>query len=513
MTRQSRLSGRREQFMRVAGLAAGAVGALCLVMAASAAPRLAAPDPGAAGPAATGTDAADAAGTAAAGSGTTDAAAALAGVVVRPGAVRVGQARAAQAGPPSTADCQKEYKVACYGPAQVQQAYHLGPLYAQKVTGKGTTIVIIDSYGSPTIKNDLTVFDRAYKLAAPPKFQVIQPVGKVPAYDPANSDMVGWAAETTLDVEWAHAVAPGANILLVETPVAETEGVHGFPQIVAAEKYVLQHHLGTVISQSFGATEATFANAKAVQALRGAYGLAYADHVTVLAASGDSGVANLGLDQTTYYSFPVASWPASDPLVTGVGGTELHFSAKGTPQAQTAWNDTTSAAANELTAGDAGPNPLASGGGLSMFFARPAYQQGVPKVVGGKRGLPDVSMSASCSGSVTTYGTFGGAPAGWTLTCGTSEATPLFAGIVALADQVAGHSLGLVNPALYQLAAQHAAGIVPITSGNNTVSFVQGGRKQTVTGYSAHAGYNLDTGVGTINAQYFVPELARLGEK
>src|SRR5438309_2083850 len=83
------------------------------------------------------------------------------------------------------------------------------------------------------------------------------------------------------------AAAPGASILLVETPVAETEGTHGFPQIVAAEQYVLKHHLGNVISQSFGATEATFASAKAVQALRGAYQLASTDHVTVLAASGD----------------------------------------------------------------------------------------------------------------------------------------------------------------------------------------------------------------------------------
>ena len=129
------------------------------------------------------------------------------------------------------------------------------------MTGKGVTIVIVDSYGSPTIRGDLAVFDRAYHLPAPPSLRIIQPAGKVPGYDPANSDMVGWAGETTLDVEWAHAVAPGANILLVETPVSETEGVHGFPQIVAAEQYVLKHHLGDVISQSFGATEPTFPSA------------------------------------------------------------------------------------------------------------------------------------------------------------------------------------------------------------------------------------------------------------
>ena len=270
----------------------------------------------------------------------------LAAVAVRPGVIHVGRA---QAGPLTTGDCQQLYQVACYGPAQVRRAYDLPALYAQGVTGHGATIVIVDSYGSPTIRHDLAVFDRAYRLPAPPAFQVIQPAGRVPAYDPASSDMVGWAGETTLDVEWAHVIAPGAKILLVETPVSETEGVHGFPQIITAEEYVIKHHLGDVISQSFSATEETFPTPAAVQALRGAYQLADRDHVTVLAASGDSGAADLGRDETTYYAFRVTSWPDSDPLVTGVGGTQLHFTAQGTPAAPTVWNDTYNPAANEFT--------------------------------------------------------------------------------------------------------------------------------------------------------------------
>ncbi len=435
---------------------------------------------------------------------------AAAGVIVRPGVIHAGQTRDASAGPFTAADCEKAYQVACYGPAQIRQAYDLPALYAGGVTGRGATIVIVDSYGSPTIRNDLAVFDRAYQIPAPPQFQIIQPAGRVPAYDPANSDMVGWAGETTLDVEWAHAVAPGANILLVETPVSETEGVHGFPQIVMAEQYVLSHYHVDVISQSFSATEETFPSPASVQALRGAYQAAYQDHVTVLAASGDSGAADVGPDETTYYSFRVTSWPDSDPLVTGVGGTQLHFTAQGTPAAPTVWNDTYNRDANEFADGNPGPNPLASGGGTSIFFTRPSYQDGVADVVHGSRGVPDISMSAACSGSVNTYDSFGGAPAGWTPTCGTSEATPLFAGIVALADQVAGHPLGLINPALYQLAARHAPGIVDVTSGNNTVSFTQNGRQQTVTGFSAGPGYDLATGVGTVDARYFVPELAAL---
>jgi subtilase family serine protease len=438
-------------------------------------------------------------------SGSVPGGASLADVAVRPGLQHVGHV---QPSPPTTASCRRDYKVACYQPAQIQQAYHLPGLYAQGITGRGTTIVIVDSFGSPTITSDLAAFDQAFGLPAPPSFRIIAPAGRVPAYDPNNSDMVGWAGETTLDVEYAHVVAPGASLLLVETPVPETEGVKGFPQIVAAETYVLKHHLGDVISQSFSATERTFPSPAAVKQLRGAYQLAARDGVTVLAASGDSGAADVKLDASTYYLSPQTSWPDSDPLVTGVGGTQLHFGANGAPAAPTAWNDTYDVAAEGFAAGGTGPSPLSTGGGRSVLFSRPGFQDGVRGVVGNRRGVPDVSMSAACDGSVVTYATFGGAPPGWSPSCGTSEATPLFAGIVALADQVAGHRLGLVNPALYRLAAAHAPGITDVTEGNSTVSFTQGGRRYTVRGFAATRGYDLTSGVGTVNAALFVPELA-----
>jgi subtilase family serine protease len=106
------------------------------------------------------------------------------------------------------------------------------------------------------------------------------------------------------------------------------------------------------------------------------------------------------------------------------------------------------------------------------------------------------------------YQSFAGQPAGWYPTCGTSEATPEFAGIVALADQVAGHPIGLINPALYRLSAMRAPGIADVTSGGNTVSFRQGGKYHTVRGFRARPGYDLASGVGTVNAPFFVPELA-----
>jgi subtilase family serine protease len=406
-------------------------------------------------------------------------------------------------GPFTYAECEQTYGIACYVPSQIRAAYNLPAVYARGVTGKGTTIVIVDSFGSPTIRADLAVFDKQFGIQAPPSFKIITPVGTF-KYNAGDS---GWAGETTLDVEYAHALAPGANILLVETPVSETEGVTGFPQIVKAEEYVVNHNLGDVISQSFSATEQTFAGGLGQinrYHLRDAYEDAYRHHVTVLAASGDDGATDVELNGTTYYTHPVTSWPDSDPLVTAVGGTQLILS--GGKYSSVAWNDTT----NSSATGSAQPTPNASGGGKSVFFTRPSYQNGVASVVGDRRGVPDISMSGACSGPVNVYSTYAGTPAGWSLICGTSEATPEFAAIVALADQlVPTHKLGLINPRLYALSAAHAPGIVDVTSGNNTVSFYQGGKYYTVKGFSARRGYSLVTGVGTINALSFVYELAK----
>src|SRR5207245_4747141 len=95
-----------------------------------------------------------------------------------------------------------------------------------------STLGLVVSYGSPTIRQDLAQFDSDFGLPAPPSFKIVQPAGPVPPFDPNNGTMVGWAFETTLDVEWAHAMAPGANIILAETPVAEPGGVAGFPAVM-----------------------------------------------------------------------------------------------------------------------------------------------------------------------------------------------------------------------------------------------------------------------------------------
>lgn len=414
--------------------------------------------------------------------------------------------------PPTTAQCETNFGIACYQPSQLQQAYDMNSLYHVGLTGAGKTIVLVDSFGSPTIQSDLTTFDQETNLPAPPSFKIIQPAGAVPPYDPNNYDMGGWGFETSLDVEYAHAMAPGANILLVETPVSETTGVEGFPQIVEAENYVINHRLGDVISQSFGTAEQTFPSKFAIRALRGAYLNALVHRVTVLASSGDGGATDASVyDPTTgaanYYPFPVDSWPSSDPLVTSVGGTQLHLDADGNRTApDNVWNDTA------LFGG-----PAAGGGGVSTVFSRPLFQTGVASVVGGARGNPDVSLSAAVDGGVVIYLGYTNVPQGltpgWYIVGGTSEASPVFSGVVAIADQAAHRDLGWLNPSLYALAGQSGKGLDDITAGDNSVSGTQAlppdaGDSFSVEGFTADAGYDLASGLGTVDGAQLVGSLA-----
>ncbi|MEV6929365.1 S53 family peptidase [Dactylosporangium sp. NPDC051485] len=397
--------------------------------------------------------------------------------------------------PLSTSDCLTQIGIHCYSPLQYRTAYNLNPLYARGITGKGRTIVIVDSFGSPTIQHDLEAFDAQFGLPNT-TVQVVK-AGNVPPFDPANPDHVGWAQETTLDVEYAHAVAPDAKIVLVETPVAETEGVTGLPEMMDAEKALIDQGVGDVISQSFGATENTFpgfdtGNFSSLLKLRYAYADAALHGVTVLAASGDAGATDYQANGEDLYPYPVNSWPSSDPLVTSIGGTQLNLDDSGKRVSpDVVWND----------------GYGAGGGGLSNVFPRPLFQTGVRNVVGNHRGTPDISMSSAVDGGAWVYYTFVGAASPWHIFGGTSEATPIFAGIVALADQQAGRRLGNINAALYILGAGSTnthlpTGLVDVTSGDNSF--------EGVTGFPAGPGYDLGSGWGTIDANKFVPALALL---
>lgn len=307
-----------------------------------------------------------------------------------------------------------------------------------------------------------------------------------------------------MDVEYAHAMAPSARILLVETPVSETIGKTAFPQMVRAENYVINHHLAGVISQSFGTAEETFPNTRALRHLRSAYVNGKKHRVTVLAETGDSGATQEKDLKGDFFQRRVTAWPASDPLVTAVGGTQVHLRDNGARRRRdTAWNDSRRCSC-----------PSAGGGGISSVFVRPRYQKSVKAVVKHHRGIPDVSLSASHQGGALVYESYSprdpqASPAGYQIVGGTSLATPLFAGIVAVADQAAGRRLGLLNRALYKLGSGSPA-LPDITKGNTRVTFTQGesGKRVTVKGYHATKGYDLATGLGSVDGTRLVEALS-----
>ena len=325
----------------------------------------------------------------------------------------------------------------------MQTGYGVSALLADGIDGAGQTIVIVDSFGSPTIAADLAQFDADYGLPDPPSFKVLSPLGTVP-FDPTSSDMQGWAFETTLDVEWAHSMAPGASIVLLTSPVSETEGTVGMPEMLALETYALDHHLGHVISQSFGATENTLfddAGKKVIADFEAFYARARHERVTVFASAGDNGSENQEQDAVTFYPFPTVLYPASSPNVTAVGGTTLSLDTSGTYQGEVVWD----------ADGDG-----AGGGGVSQYFPEPLWQAPLPradqKILGGHRALPDVAYNGDPESSILVYISFYGADyAGDYSIGGTSEGSPQWAGIAADLNQLAGRPMGFLNGKLYAL--------------------------------------------------------------
>ncbi|HLH68497.1 MAG TPA: S53 family peptidase [Candidatus Dormibacteraeota bacterium] len=388
----------------------------------------------------------------------------------------------------------------------MRRAYDLLPLLARGLDGRGRTIAVIDPYGSPTLRHDLAQFDRALSLPDPPSLRVIALPG-LPAFDGADPDATAWAEETSLDVEWAHVMAPGAGLLVVAVPVGDG-GLQAFAEVERAEELVVAHDLADVIVASFGQAEPAFPPG-AMPSLRRGLELARARRVTVVAASGDTGATQVLPDGSCCYRDPVVAWPASDPLVTSVGGTRLRLDGAGAREApDTVWDEPGS-----VVGGDPRTTLGASGGGRSRLFPRPAFQDGVAGTVGDHRGVPDISLSAAIDGAVVVYWSFASdwAQPGYHLLGGTSEAAPLFAGLVAIADQLGGARLGWVNGRLYALAALGpGAGIVDVTIGDNRESFRdEEGRWVTVPGFKAGPGYDLASGLGTVDATRLCFALAR----
>lgn len=435
--------------------------------------------------------------------------------------------------PPTQAQCNSVGR-RCFSPQSVRAAYNFQPLYDKGLDGTGQTIAIVDSYGSDTIEHDLHVYDTAWGLPpmcgeegvtcqpGMPSFSRLAIQGSPatksqPGKGTGQENKSAWALEVSLDVETAHSIAPGANIILVTTPTAETLGVQGFPDMMNAEQYVVDHHLATVISQSFASAEEAFGSPAALNNLRHAYISASQNGVTVLGSSGDSGSANVQKTPVhtggTLIPYPTVQWPASDPLVTGVGGTYLCTDATATATSGRTVDSVSPPTTCSANPGQAEVAWVDAGGGFSHVFARPSYQTGLPS--GTMRGVPDVGFQASSRTGSLVYLTLppdgqsglicGSAPCstGWYDIGGTSLACPQFAALVAIADQLNNGGLGLINPALYRLGANpttYARDFYDVTVGNNQTD-------PSVPGYSAGPGWDAVTGLGTPNAANLVPDL------
>ncbi|MBV9281216.1 MAG: hypothetical protein JOZ41_14130, partial [Chloroflexi bacterium] len=246
------------------------------------------------------------------------------------GAVRIAQSEPPL--PPLPACLKRVLDKPCYGPEQIRRAYDVDPLLQRGVTGAGRTIAIVVSFGSPTIRDDLHAFDRAFSLPDP-QLDIAAPLRT------SHPAQTGWAAETSLDVEWAHVMAPGARILLLTSPVDETEGVQGLPQFLSLERYAVQHH-ADVVSQSWAATEDTLLDARGramVSQFDQLYSAAGRQGVTFVGASGDDGAAGATLSETHLFPYRVVEYPASDPLVLAVGGTRLLVGRDGLLHGETTW--------------------------------------------------------------------------------------------------------------------------------------------------------------------------------
>jgi subtilase family serine protease len=365
----------------------------------------------------------------------------------------------------------------CYGPYELGKAYN----FPTTLDGSGQTILIVDAFGDPTIQSDLAAFDRYFAIPAPPSFTIYQ--GSSTQQAGTLHDVSGWQVETALDVEYAHAMAPGANIVLALASTSSGNAINSL------ESQILPQYPGAIVSQSFGIAESYInggGNNIQEQQADANYREAVSLGDTVLAAAGDYGA----VDGTSVSS---ANFPASDPWVTGVAGTE------GKPYPGGLYNPKTQSYGGEQVWNEPGFG-VATGGAPSVIFGTPSWQSGLTSF--GTRTVPDVSYNAPINGGVEVFAS----PYIW-LVGGTSAGTPQWASIFALANQARGlqgkPELGFVNPALYALAQSRAysSDFHDITVGNDTLA-------GTSIGYSAGRGYDVASGWGTPNVANLVAGLS-----
>lgn len=358
--------------------------------------------------------------------------------------------------------------------------------------GTGHTVVIVDAFQNPALVTQLAIFDARYGLPAINLTQ-IAPDGLTP-FDQNDGNQIGWAVEIGLDVEWAHAIAPGANIVLVLAKSNQDA------DILSALKYAVDNNLGDVISMSFGEDERCV-DPDLLTGYHDAFVAATQKNISLFASSGDQGAARPTCDGNSWSK--AASSPASDPLVTGVGGTELQATGypstctdstncsppvvPGTYQGEIAWNEGPPYGDFQDLLG----NTEATGGGFSLLFDEPPYQEAT--LPGGtQRAVPDVAYNAAIFHGVLTRLDIPGIPPGFYLVGGASAGSPQWAAITVIANHVAGRRLGFLNSAIYQIGKvnkAYPASLHDITSGTNSaVEFDSSNNPVNVVGFNAGVG-------------------------
>ncbi|HZR51697.1 MAG TPA: hypothetical protein VFB06_19550 [Streptosporangiaceae bacterium] len=369
--------------------------------------------------------------------------------------------------------------------------YNIGSLWQKGVDGSGTTVALLEGWDDPALGQFMQTMDGQYGLPDP-VIQTIFPSGPLPAQCPPAMVALGsygscqaWIQELRLDVLSVHLIAPYATIVISATP-ADSEIIDDAasnvapPEMMRALEYISANHLANVISISTGTGESTYPNGAAeIHAADPGLLTAAAAGIPVLTGTGDCGVVqNLATASSqcgnTSAGPDTAAWDDS-PWVTAVSGS--------VPNISTGWVKV-------------GPDPLwhvggifSGGAGFSSIYPRPSYQDGVAQITGSQmRSVPDITMDGQG---------------------GTSEATPMLAGVLALATQLNdGQNIGPVNPALYGTLGPGGVsnGIADVVSGNNSV-ISPGTGQVLVPGFTAGPGFDVASGWGTINARLFVPAL------
>ncbi|HZR09556.1 MAG TPA: S53 family peptidase [Myxococcales bacterium] len=405
----------------------------------------------------------------------------------------------------------------CYDPFQMRHAYGVDSLIAAGFDGRGKTIVIVDAFQHPKLESQVATYNTFYGLpqfntGSGPTLTQVAPDGLTP-FDPTNGNMVGWAEEISLDVEWAHAIAPGANIVL------ELGADNSDEALIDAVNDAIDNNRGDVISMSFGEADVCL-GPDLTAAWHRAFANATRKGITLFASAGDQGAAQPSCDGKSWILS--ASSPASDPLVTGVGGTELRAAdyclaslgcdpathpAPGTYLSEIGWNEgPTGDFSSSFGTTEAG------GGGFSAVWDEPSYQQGT--IHGGKqRGVADVAYNAAILHGVLSFLDIPGFGTGFVRFGGTSAGSPQWAALTVIAAQKAAHSYGFVNGAIYKIgqnASVAANSFHDVVSGNNTALEADSNNNGVlVNGYSAGTGWDAFTGLGSPKAPGVVNGLAQ----